>query len=58
MAFIRNLIGVVEEICDHPHELTTTVNTFLDAHAGRHLVPPHRTFSLMDSEPPGRTRPV
>jgi hypothetical protein len=36
MAFIRNLIGVVEEIFDHPHELTATVNTFLDAHAGRH----------------------
>jgi hypothetical protein len=26
MAFIRNLIGLVEEICDHPHEFASTVN--------------------------------
>jgi hypothetical protein len=29
MAFIRNLIGVVEEICDQPHEFAATVNAFL-----------------------------
>jgi hypothetical protein len=32
MAFIRNLIGVVEEICDHPHEFAATVNAFLAEH--------------------------
>ena len=29
MAFIRNLIGVVEEICDHPREFAAMVNAFL-----------------------------
>jgi hypothetical protein len=30
MAFIRNLIGVVEEICDHPHEFAAMVNWSTD----------------------------
>ena len=30
--FIRNLIGVVEEICDHPHEFVAKVNALLAGH--------------------------
>jgi hypothetical protein len=49
IAFIRSLIGVVEEICDHPHEFAATVNAFLAEHFPASVLAPAPVLMMINS---------